>query len=165
MYKKSKNKTGNQKVKNATAITIDGINFRSKLEAYTYDHLTKAGLTFEYESKKFTLLEKFEYPADSFESYKSKKVKYFGLIKNKVRGITYLPDFVSEEDNWIIEVKGYANDAFPLKWKMFKNLLRDTPYTLYKPTSQKQVREVVELILKRKNHEKVDDIELDTDVI
>ena len=38
----------------------------------------------------------------------------------KVRAMTYTPDFVDPNNKWIIEVKGYANDVFPLKWKLFK---------------------------------------------
>ena len=39
----------NVKVKNATRVEYDGIKFRSKLEAKTYQRLKEEGFNFEYE--------------------------------------------------------------------------------------------------------------------
>ena len=66
----------------------------------------------------------------------------------KVRAITYTPDFVDPQGQWIIEVKGFANDVFPLKWKMFKQHIMQNglEYKLFLPKNQKQVLETVELI-------------------
>ena len=52
----------------------------------------------------------------------SRAHKTKGYVNNayKVRDITYTPDFVDPNGKWIIEVKGYANDVFPLKMEMFK---------------------------------------------
>lgn len=155
MYKpraKSK-KPGNKKVRNATPMEANGIKYRSKLELYMSNRLTEANIDFEYETTKFILQDKFEFPNDSYESYKSKGVKYYGLVTPKIRPITYLPDFINHKERWIIEVKGFANDAFPLKWKMFKDLLKNDNYTLFKPSTQKQVKETIE-ILNRVYYEK-----------
>ena len=68
---------------------------------------------------------------------------------HKVRDITYTPDFVDPSGKWIIECKGYANERFPLKWKMFLKLLNEKgdPPVLFVPRNQKQVLETVEMIL------------------
>lgn len=116
----------NKKVKNATKIEVDGILFRSKLEAYTYKKLKQANIDAEYEMHRYTLL-----PAFTFHG-------------NKVRAITYLPDFVG--NNFIIECKGFPNDAFPLKEKLFKRLLVDiSPNCMYYVVhTQKEVNTLVE---------------------
>lgn len=153
-WKKKKTTAPNpkQKIKNATALTVDGIKFRSKLEAYTHRRLSEEGISSDYEEHRYNLLDKFTYEGDIYEPHKVKGIKEFTKVSNNVRAITYTPDFVNTEDKWIIEVKGYANDVFPLKWKMFKNLMMNEGYTLYLPSTQKQVRETVELI-KSKKHE------------
>lgn len=131
-WKVKKGKAKNKKVKNATPLEVDGIKFRSKLEAYCYSQLLAAGLESYYEQNTYTLIPAFEYNGE------------------KVRPCTYTPDFVG--DGWIIEVKGFANDAFPIKWKMFKQLLAKTVSSLdlYLPKNQGQVREVIAQILSKK---------------
>jgi len=154
MWKKKSNiKAPNpkQKIKNATALTVDGIKFRSKLEAYTYRRLSEEGINSEYEVHKYNLLNKNTYKGTIYEPHKVKGIKAFRKVSNNIRAITYTPDFVNKKDKWIIEVKGYANDVFPLKWKMFKSLVEIQGYTLYLPSTQKQVRETVDLIKAEKN--------------
>jgi len=67
---------------------------------------------------------------------------------SKVRAITYTPDFVDPDGKWIIETKGYANESFPLRWKLFKKHLKDTgkQYVLFMPRNKVQVLEVLELV-------------------
>lgn len=89
----------NQKIKNATVTTVDNIKFKSKLEAYTYQKLKEANIKVEYEPTKYELL-----PAFIFNN-------------KKIRPITYTPDFIG--NNFIIECKGYPNEKFPLKLKLF----------------------------------------------
>lgn len=149
-------KKGEVKVRNATRVVNDGINFRSKLESYTYNALKEAGIKgFEYEKLKFVLLDKFEYVNPSWEPYEKKdgdnKVKVFGPTLTVIRPMTYTPDFTCinpDKTGWIIEVKGYDNDVFPLKWKLFKKHLIDNGYniTLYKPNTQENVRKTIEQI-------------------
>lgn len=123
MKNQKKKKEG--KVRNATPNIYDGIKFRSKLETYTYKKLKEAKIDAEYEKHKFDLL-----PAFTFHG-------------SKVRAITYLPDFVGND--FIIECKGYPNECFPLKEKLFKRLLLDIlPNTMYYVVhNQKQVDELV----------------------
>lgn len=122
----------NRKVKNATPNVSDGIKFRSKLETFTYNALKEANLKAEYEKHKFTLLPTFKYG------------------DNLNRAITYTPDFVGED--FVIEVKGFPNDAFPLKWKLFQYWLSymkpDTK--LFIVHSQKEVLSVINQLKQQK---------------
>ena len=138
------------KVKNATVSKHKGKTFRSKLELYCYKALTKAKINFEYEQPKFTIQESFTHKGDCWEVNKRKK-PYTLVNKIKVRAMTYTPDFSNMKDGWLIECKGHANDAFPLRWKLFKKHLQDTGQRLdlYMPTNQKQIDHVIELLLKR----------------
>lgn len=113
------------KVKNAQPNVYDGIKFRSKLETYTYKKLKEAGIEAEYEPIHFELIPKFEYQGE------------------KVRAMTYLPDFVGKD--FIIECKGLIGDSFPLRWKIFKYTLmkQNSNYKLYLVRNQKQVDELV----------------------
>lgn len=113
------------KVRNATPNEYDGIKFRSKLETYTYKKLKEAKIDAEYEKHKFELL-----PAFNFHG-------------SKIRAITYLPDFVGKD--FIIECKGFPNEAFPLKEKLFKHLLVNIlPSCMYYVVhTQKQVDELI----------------------
>lgn len=114
-------KVKNKKIRNATSVkNVEGIKFRSKLELYTYNKLIENGIKdFDYEKEKFQLMEGFEYPCESIEAFETTvnktKIKNFSNITNNIRGITYLPDFTkidhSNKTGWVIECKGYSNDA------------------------------------------------------
>ena len=141
----------NKKVKNATKVVIDEKEFKSKLEAYCYKKLTDSGLDFKYEGETFELIPPFEFNGDSYELRKKNGENYFGLAKPQIKAITYTPDFIGND--WIIETKGMPNDAFPLKWKLFKKYLHDNPYLyydLYMPRNQQQVDTVINVILQKK---------------
>ena len=135
------------KVKNATPTKAHGISFRSKLELYCYKALKTAKIDFDYEYPKFTLMKPFELKHDSWEVNKRKK-PYALVNKQKVRGITYTPDFTNMKKGWLIECKGNPNDAFPLRWKMLKQHIASTKQKidLYMPTNQRQVDHVIELL-------------------
>ena len=122
----------NKKVKNATPITYNGIEFKSKLEAYCYKSLVKRNIPVEYESTTFTIIEPFEYN------------------NQKIRHMTFKPDFVG--DDFVIECKGFMNDAFPLRWKVFKYYLyqNNFKYDLYLPRNMKNVDTVVEDIVAKR---------------
>jgi hypothetical protein len=135
----------------ATQKVVDGIQFKSMLEVFTYRKLLEYELRFEYEQKKFVIMQGFEYPECSWETKPSGDYEDKG--HGKVRDITYTPDFVGYDDKgkikWVIECKGFANDRFPNTWKLFKQtLIREgTPVPLYLPKNQKQVLESIEKIL------------------
>ena len=122
----------NSKVRNATPNEYDGIKFRSKLETYTYKKLKEANINAEYEKHKYELLPAFVFHGE------------------KVRAITYLPDFVGK--NFIIECKGLMGDSFPLRWKIFKYTLMKSRanYKLYLVRNQKQVDSMIDELKTKK---------------
>ena len=131
MVRKRTKKEG--KVKNATPTQLDGIKFRSKLEAYTYKKLKEANIYAEYEQYRYILLPSF-------------------IFENKtVRAITYLPDFVGS--NFIIECKGFPNEAWPLREKLFKYYLTNNMpnYSFYLVRNQKQVDELIKKLKDEKS--------------
>jgi hypothetical protein len=115
-------------VRNATPNEYNGIKFKSKLETYTYKALQQAGITANYESTRFELIPPFQFNGE------------------KVRAMTYLPDFVGED--FIIECKGLVTDSFPLRWKLFKYTLYLTGsnYRLFMIRNQKQVDELIRIL-------------------
>ena len=132
------------KVKNVKKQIYKGITFQSKLELYCYKTLNSFKIPVDYEKTTFTIFDALVYPQACYEGTK-KKLYNKG---SKIRAITYTPDFVDPKGKWIIETKGYANESFPLRWKLFKKHLKDTKqqYVLFMPRNKAQVDEVVELI-------------------
>lgn len=132
MKRQRKKKEG--KIRNATPTEYDGIKFRSKLEMYTYKKLREARISADYEQHRFELL-----PA------------FVALSGKKYRAITYLPDFVGKD--FIIECKGFPNESWPLRKKLFEYaLVRDNlKYDFYEVHTQKEVDALV-LNLKEKNY-------------
>jgi len=135
---------GRSKVKNAKKSTYDGKEFKSNLELYCYKKLEECEILVEYEENTFTIFPATVYPQACYEGT-TKKLYNKG---SKIRPITYTPDFVDPDGKFIIETKGYANESFPLRWKLFKKHLKDNNhrYVLFMPRNKKQVDEIVEII-------------------
>ena len=133
-----------KKVKNAKKQTYDGKEFQSRLELHCYKELKSAKIPVEYEETTFTIFPATVYPQACYEGT-TKRLYNKG---SKIRPITYTPDFVDPNGKFIIETKGYANESFPLRWKLFKKHLKDNNhhYVLFMPRNKKQVDEVVDLI-------------------
>ena len=139
MIKRSK---GNKKVRNATPTSVKRngttIKFRSKLEKYCFEQLELAGIQAKYEPVALELMPKFRYGEPGNEE--------------AVRKITYTPDFIIPSG--IIECKGFANDAFPIKWKILKWCLymKKKKTKLYIVKNQTQVRELIKQIKNEQVH-------------
>lgn len=118
----------NKKIKNATQLIVDDIKFKSKLEAYTYKKLKEANIDVQYEPCKYELLSTFTFN------------------NKKIRPITYTPDFIGK--HFIIECKGYPNDAFPLKLKLFYYYLyiNNININYYIVHNQKEVDNLIKLL-------------------
>lgn len=118
----------NKKIKNATPTKWNGLTFRSALEAKVAKCLIENGISFEYEATRFDLLPKFEY----------NNIKY--------RAVHYTPDFIC--GNYIIEVKGFPNDVWPLKKKLILLTLinLDSEYKFREVKNLKQLKEVIKEI-------------------
>ena len=144
VWKKRVKKKGKTKVKNAKKSSYDGKNFQSNLELYCYKQLEEAEILVDYEEHTFTIFPATVYPQACYEGT-TKKLYNKG---SKIRPITYTPDFVDPNGKFIIETKGYANESFTLRWKLFKKHLKDNDhrYVLFMPRNKKQVDEVIEII-------------------
>lgn len=131
--RKQTRKKNEGRVKNATPNIVDGIKFRSKLESYTYKKLKEANIYAEYEQHRYELLPAFEFSG------------------KKIRAITYLPDFVGY--GFIIECKGFPNEAWPLREKLFKYYMnRFLPnHRFYLVHTQKEVDEMIDELKTIKN--------------
>ena len=133
-------------------VTYDGIKFASGLERYMYQALKKAGIKALYEGETFELTEGFHFPFECYERCSNGKGEFKDRGNKQILNIKYTPDFIGK--GFVIECKGRANESFPLRWKMFKKIIKDRklgPYTLYKPQNQKECDEVVSLILSKTN--------------
>ena len=133
-------------------VTYDGIKFASGLERYMYQALKKAGIKALYEGETFELTEGFHFPFECYERCSNGKGEFKDRGNKQILNIKYTPDFIGK--GFVIECKGRANESFPLRWKMFKKIIKDRklgPYTLYKPQNQKECDEVVNLILSKTN--------------
>lgn len=131
---------GNKKIKNATKTEAHGIKFDSKLELYTWESLTNAGIRFEFQ-KCYVLQPGFTYR------------------KEKIRPITLTVDFWLPELNVIVDSKGWKNDVAPVKYKMLKwhfyegrsdlHLSAENP-EIHMPKNKKEVDALILLLLTRK---------------
>ena len=132
----------------AKRVRQDGISFASGLERYMYLALKKAKIKAEYEGETFVVQEGFEFTQEAYEKQANGKGEYKNRGNKKILPVKYTPDFIGKD--FIIECKGRANESFPMRWKMFKNYVKDNlPHvTLYKPQNQKDCDETINLILK-----------------
>lgn len=77
----------------------DGYEFKSPLEAYTWNKFKEHNIPVQYEPQHFELQPKFDY------------------LGKRYRNIKYTPDFIG--DGFVCECKGRVQRDFPLRWKMF----------------------------------------------
>jgi len=127
-------------------VTIDGIKFASGLEAYMYKALKSAKIPAAYEGSTYTIIQGFDLNVTCYERCANGKGDYKDRGNKKILPIKYTPDFIGK--GFIIETKGRANEAFPMRWKLFKHYAEhNLNSTLYKPQNQKECDETVRLIL------------------
>ena len=104
----------NKKVINATEVTVNGVKYRSKLEARCAQILKENNISFEYEPLKIEYIPKFEYYGE------------------KYRAAFYTPDFIIDS-KYILEIKGFPNEVYRYKKKLvLLKLLKDNNYTKYR---------------------------------
>ena len=103
-----------QNVDQHEEIAYNGRKFRSKLEVQTAQTLDALGIPYQYEKRKIELLEGFRCPYQ----------------KNKVKGITYKPDFIIGPI--MLECKGFETPEWKIKKKyVFKWLMENEPDTVF----------------------------------
>lgn len=137
----------NRRVVNATPFTYDGIGFRSKTEVMVYKTLIENGFSPRYEEETFYYWEGFR-PTVPF--YDLGRDRHLHLNMKKLVGSRYTPDFTFWSGGFkiIIEVKGYANDIYPLKKKFFRAYLEtlDYPVIFAEIYTKRQLLEFIEKI-------------------
>ena len=118
-----------------------------------YSLLKQAKIKFTYEGTSYETFEKLDYPAENWERVRKNSPQM--VDKRTSQNITYTPDFIGENEEWFIEVKGRPNESFPIRWKLFKKKMseRENPPIIFKPTNKMDCIQVVE-ILKSKGYAK-----------
>lgn len=136
----------NKKIKNATTKELDGIQFKSQLEATIYKTLVSNAITPEYEKKTFEFVPRLRPTVPFFNRVK----KVFGLEMKPLHPITYTPDFTFEYNGMliVIEAKGFENDVYPVKKNLFRRYLEDLPqYSMYfEIRTKKELLEALRII-------------------
>ena len=127
------NQKVNKKVINATEVTINGVKYRSKLEARCAQILKENNISFEYEPLKIEYIPKFEYYGE------------------KYRAAFYTPDFIID-NKYILEIKGFPNEVYRYKKKLvLLKLLNDVNYTKYRFFEIKTVTQLKQWIKQYKD--------------
>lgn len=126
----------NRKIRGATPTEYGGRRYRSKMEATFARLLDMAGLDYAYEAEKWELVPAQEYRGE------------------KVRPVTYTPDFIVE--GIVVEVKGWRNDVFPLKRKLIIKYINERrPGTVFvEARSLSDMAGVVDMAREKKSNKK-----------
>lgn len=141
-------RTENKKIKNASPLEYDGISFKSKLEKMAYQTLKEQGFPVLYEPRKFIIWEGFR-PNVPFYN-KDASTRMLKRDSKKVIDISYTPDLMFEYNNHhiIIEMKGFENNTYPLKKKIFRKWLESNyPNSIYfEIFTKKQLLQAIDII-------------------
>lgn len=148
----------NKKVKNATPCMVDGIEMKSKLEVMVYKTLKELGFSPQYEPVVFTFWEG-KKPVTPFFDIE-KRAKDSSGRKNKRNqkkfvSMKYTPDFIFDYNGItiIIEAKGWENDQFPIRKKLFRTFLDRLTYpVVYAEIFTK--RQLLQFLNELREHEK-----------
>lgn len=141
-------RTENKKIINASPLEYDGISFKSKLEKMAYQTLKEQGFPVLYEPRKFIIWEGFR-PNVPFYN-KDASTRMLKMDSKKVIDISYTPDLMFEYNNHliIIEMKGFENNTYPLKKKIFRKWLESKyPNSIYfEIFTKKQLLQAIDII-------------------
>lgn len=127
----------NRKIRGATVCKAGRISFKSKLEMRAYGLLKQLGLKPLYERKVFELIEPFESATPFYDKETDaqrrrriadgdkEKGRLLARKSRKAQATRYTPDFYFryKDVDVYIETKGFENDVFPVKRKLFRRLL------------------------------------------
>ena len=157
MTTRRRKKTRKRKLKkpvNSIKRVFDGIEFDSTPEMDMYILLKKAGIKFAYTGKSkgaYVLFSEGKYLSECYERARKNSPKMRDF--SKINGMSYTPDFIGENHEWIIEVKGRKIGDFNMRWKLFKHHLNksDNPPILFMPTNTQDMEQVI-TILKSKGY-------------
>lgn len=147
----------NRKIKNATPLKYDGIQFKSKLEVACYKALKEEGFKPEYEQYTFHLWKGKKFSVPCYDEHKDRKTHktVWGINYYKPVDIRYKPDYVffiqtSQEVRTmvVIECKGMKNDRYPYVKKLFLRYLENNvpESVFFEVHNQKQINAAIEVI-------------------
>ena len=131
-------------------VQYDGFTFASGLEKYMYQALKKAKIRAKYEGETFVLVNGFHFDNEVYERQANSRGEFMNRGTKRILPIKYTPDFIG--DNFIIECKGRPNESFPIRWKLFKQLVTQQfpGYILFKPQNQKECDKVIEILISKR---------------
>lgn len=156
----------NKKIRGATVSKSKNITFKSKLEKSIYNTLLEQGFEPKYEPFTFTLWDGFQpitpYYDKETDIHQKKRLedgdgclsKILIRKTDRIVGIRYTPDFYFKykDINIYIEAKGFENDVFYIKKKMFIKYL-DNRYLengeksiYFEVYTKKQLLQAIEII-------------------
>lgn len=146
-------KRPNQKIKNASVCEENGIAFKSKLERAVYRHLRSRGISPRYEADKFIIWNRDKFSVPYYDRYGG----VFKRVERKPSYVSYTPDFLFKikDITVILEVKGFKNDVFPYKVRLFRDYLESLDYNTRKNICYAVVYSIkdVEILLQDINKE------------
>jgi hypothetical protein len=133
------------------AMTIDGINFKSRLEGYMYKLLKENKINFIYEGESFELSPSFVFDNDYFARLSSGKGDFINRGHKKINNMSYKPDFVINHNGYyaIVETKGLPTEPFNMRMKLFKSTLNqsNTKCDIFVPQTQTECLKTMQIIL------------------
>jgi hypothetical protein len=133
------------------AMTIDGINFKSRLEGYMYKLLKENKINFIYEGESFELSPSFVFDNDYFARLSSGKGDFINRGHKKINNMSYKPDFVINHKGYyaIVETKGLPTEPFNMRMKLFKSTLNqsNTKCDIFVPQTQTECLKTMQIIL------------------
>lgn len=139
----------NKKIIGATPFKYNGIFFKSELEVRIYKTLIENGINPKYEEFTAVLWKGFK-PTIPFYERVGKRAREITLNMKKLIDMTYTPDFTFELNGLfvVIEAKGYENDTFPIKKKLFRKFLEhyEKPSIFFEIYSKKDLLQALEIV-------------------
>lgn len=127
--------------------------FDSAPEWEVWDYMVTHGIkhTYQQELLLFDTCETTEFKPTEIKMVKKKPAKVEAhIVKTKQRNIKFSPDYYLPEYDAYIEVKGYADEVFKLRWKLFK-LKGYTGYLVYSLEEFVEVLKVLKESTKKQN--------------
>ena len=122
------------KAKNPGKLTFD-----SMPEYQVWKYITDSGLKYEYQPN-----------IELFDKVATKEFEKGEIKDVNQRKIGYTPDFYLPDYDCYIEVKGYADELFKLRWKLFK-LKAYTGFIVYSLEEAVELLELLKSVTKKED--------------
>jgi hypothetical protein len=134
---------------------VDGIAFKSRLEAFMYVLLRDNNVKFMYEGESYELSPSFVFKNNYYARLSSGKGDFINRGFKNVLNMSYKPDFVINHDDYmaVIETKGLPTEPFNMRMKLFKRLIHkmNIKCDVFVPQNQKECLTTIQIILNNIN--------------